>query len=59
MPNSISSLAGSLKHLVLSNNHLLEVPKMALRQLRELDHLNLNENNISTIRCDNGLYGIK
>ncbi|XP_023343282.1 leucine-rich repeat-containing protein 15 isoform X3 [Eurytemora carolleeae] len=50
MPNSLSSLAGSLKHLVLSNNKLHEVPKMALRQLRELDHLNLNQNNITIIK---------
>jgi hypothetical protein len=36
--------------MVLSINQLLEVPKMALRQLRELNHLNLKENNITTIR---------
>ena len=34
MPNSLSALAGSLKHLVLSNNLLEEVPSFALRQLR-------------------------
>ena len=36
MPNSLSSLAGSLKHLVLSNNDLQEVPTKALRQLRSI-----------------------
>lgn len=57
MPNSLSSLAGSLKHLVLSNNKLHEVPKKALRQLRELEHLNLNQNNISVIR-DGAFWGL-
>ena len=79
-PNSLSSLAGSLNHLMLSNNELLEVflpsshficqkcfqttsssrffyhphicqdfhflnqvPTIAFRQLRELDHVNLNQ----------------
>ena len=50
MPNSLSALAGSLKHLVLSNNKLQAVPTYALRQLRELDHINLNQNNISVIK---------
>ena len=50
MPNSLSALAGSLKHLVLSNNKLEAVPTYALRQLRELDHINLNQNNISVIK---------
>ena len=50
MPNSLSALAGSLKHLVLSNNKLQSVPTYALRQLRELDHINLNQNNISIIK---------
>ena len=50
MPNSLSALAGSLKHLVLSNNKLQTVPTYALRQLRELDHINLNQNNISVIK---------
>jgi len=57
MPNSLSSLAGSLKHLVLSNNDLNHVPTMALRQLRELDHVNLNQNNISHIK-DGAFWGL-
>jgi len=57
MPNSLSSLAGSLKHLVLSNNGLQDVPTMALRQLRELDHVNLNQNNISIIK-DGAFWGL-
>jgi len=57
MPNSLSSLAGSLKHLVLSNNDLNEVPTKALRQLRELDHVNLNQNNISVIK-DGAFWGL-
>ena len=57
MPNSLSSLAGSLKHLVLSNNDLQDVPTMALRQLRELDHVNLNQNNISVIK-DGAFWGL-
>lgn len=57
MPNSLSSLAGSLKHLVLSNNDLNDVPTMALRQLRELDHVNLNQNNISIIK-DGAFWGL-
>ena len=54
MPNSLSSLATSLKHLVLSNNDLNTVPTMAFRQLRELDHVNLNQNNISVL--ENGAF---
>jgi len=57
MPNSLSALAGSLKHLVLSNNLLEEVPSFALRQLRELDHINLNQNNISHIK-DGAFWGL-
>jgi len=57
MPNSLSSLAGSLKHLVLSNNDLHDVPTMAFRQLRELDHVNLNQNNISIIK-DGAFWGL-
>lgn len=51
-PQSISSQGESLSHLVLSKNELLEVPSEALRQLRNLDHLNLNENNITALRRD-------
>jgi len=57
MPNSLSALAGSLKHLVLSNNKLTQVPSFALRQLRELDHINLNQNNISEIN-DGAFWGL-
>jgi len=49
-PNSLSPLADSLLHLMLSNNELQEVPTIALCHLRELDHVNLNQNNISTIK---------
>ena len=40
----------SLKHLVLSNNKIQDVPTMALRQLREIDHINLGQNNFSFIK---------
>ena len=39
-----------LSHLVLSKNELREVPSAAIRQLRNLDHLNLNENKIEVLR---------
>jgi len=57
MPNSLSSLAGSLKHLVLSNNRLQDVPTKAMRQLRNLDHINLGQNNISVIK-DGAFWGL-
>eukprot|EP00090_Calanus_glacialis_P001319 TRINITY_DN10922_c0_g1_i1.p1 TRINITY_DN10922_c0_g1~~TRINITY_DN10922_c0_g1_i1.p1 ORF type:complete len:520 (+),score=84.95 TRINITY_DN10922_c0_g1_i1:323-1882(+) len=57
MPNSLSSLATSLKHLVLSNNKIQDVPTMAFRQLRELDHINLGQNNISVIK-DGAFWGL-
>jgi len=57
MPNSLSSLSASLKHLVLSNNNIQEVPTMAFRQLRELDHINLGQNNISVIK-DGAFWGL-
>jgi len=56
-PNSLSSLAGSLNHLMLSNNELLEVPTIAFRQLRELDHVNLNQNNITVLK-DGAFWGL-
>jgi len=56
-PNSLSSLAGSLNHLMLSNNELVEVPTRALRQLRELDHVNLNQNNITVLK-DGAFWGL-
>merc|ERR1712130_567086 len=46
---SLSSVASTLKHLVLSNNKLEKIPSSALEQLRELEHLNLNQNNITSI----------
>lgn len=48
LPNSLPH--ANLKHLVLSNNELSEVPTDALRHLRELDHLNIGQNNISVLR---------
>ena len=39
-----------MSHLVLSKNELREVPSAAIRQLRNLDHLNLNENKIEVLR---------
>jgi len=57
MPNSLSSLAKTLRHLVLSNNKLQEVPMKAMRQLRELDHINLGQNNISVIK-DGQFWGL-
>lgn len=56
-PNSLSSLAGSLNHLMLSNNELIEVPTIAFRQLRELDHVNLNQNNITVLK-DGAFWGL-
>jgi len=56
-PNSLSSLAGSLNHLMLSNNELTEVPTIAFRQLRELDHVNLNQNNITVLK-DGAFWGL-
>merc|ERR1712037_1022754 len=49
---SLSSVASTLKHLVLSNNRLEKIPSSALEQLRELEHLNLNQNNITFIHGD-------
>lgn len=49
-PNSLSSQGNTLSHLVLSKNSLADVPTEAIRQLRNLDHLNLNENNITVLK---------
>ena len=49
-PTSISSQGNTLKHLVLSKNKLSEVPTRALKHLTELEHLNLNENQIQVLR---------
>lgn len=48
-PSSISSQGETLKHLVLSKNKLSAVPTQAIRHLRNLEHLNLNENEIITL----------
>ena len=48
-PSSVSSQGETLKHLVLSKNKLSAVPTQAIRHLRNLEHLNLNENQIITI----------
>ena len=49
-PNSISSQGNTLKSLVLSNNRLTEVPTNAIRPLKNLENLNLNENSIQVLR---------
>ena len=49
-PNSISSQGNTLKSLVLSNNRFSEVPTNAIRPLKNLENLNLNENLISVLR---------
>ena len=41
-PNSLSSQANALSHLVLSKNQLDEVPSQAIKTLHNLYHLNLN-----------------
>ena len=48
-PSSVSSQGETLKHLVLSKNKLSAVPTQAIRHLRNLEHLNLNENQIITL----------
>ena len=54
---SISSQGGTLSHLVLSKNELKDVPSRALRSLKNLDHLNLNDNKITALHAGafNGL----
>ena len=49
-PNSVSSQGNSLKHLVLSKNKLVDVPSRSIKHLKNLEHLNLNENEITAIR---------
>lgn len=49
-PQSVSSQSNTLSHLVLSKNQLSEVPSEAIRTLRNLDHLNLNDNKITALR---------
>jgi len=57
MPNSLTSLASTLRHLVLSNNNLDKVPTLAIRQLKNLDHLNLGQNKISVLE-DGAFWGL-
>ena len=47
--SSLSTIAGNLKHLVLSQNQLTQVPTAAIKSLKNLDHLNLNHNQITGI----------
>ena len=49
---SISSQGGVLSHLVLSKNMLKDVPTRALRMLKNLDHLNLNDNQITSLHAN-------
>ena len=49
---SLSSQGSTLSHLVLSKNQLNEVPTKALRSLKNLDHLNLNENKITALHAN-------
>ncbi len=56
-PNSVSSQGNTLKHLVLSKNKLTEVPSRAIKHLKELEHLNLNENQITALR-DEAFIGL-
>ena len=58
---SISSQGSSLSHLVLSKNELKDVPSRALRSLKNLDHLNLNDNQITALHAGafNGLSKVR
>ena len=56
-PNSVSSQGNTLKHLVLSKNKLSEVPSRAIKHLKNLEHLNLNENEITALR-DEAFLGL-
>ena len=46
----MSSQGNTLIHLVLSKNLLNDVPSYALKELHNLEHLNLNENNITVLK---------
>ena len=50
-PNSVSSQGNSLSHLVLSKNQLSEIPSEAIKPLKNLDHLNLNDNELVALRA--------
>ena len=54
---SISSQGATLSHLVLSKNLLKDVPTRALKLLRNLDHLNLNDNKITALH-ENAFKGL-
>ena len=49
---SISSQGSTLSHLVLSKNHLKDVPTRALRNLHQLDYLDLNGNQITSVHAN-------
>lgn len=51
-PTSLSSQGQTLNHLVLSKNELTYVPSEAIKPLRNLDHLNLNDNKISSLQAN-------
>ena len=53
-PNSLSSQGNTLSHLVLTKNLLTDVPTKAINKLRELDHINLNDNQITHLK--NGAF---
>ena len=49
--NSVSSQGNTMSHLVLSKNQLSEIPTEAIKHLKNLDHLNLNDNEIVALRA--------
>jgi Leucine-rich repeat (LRR) protein len=49
-PNSVSSQGNTMSHLVLSKNQLSEIPTEAIKHLKNLDHLNLNDNELVALR---------
>ena len=54
---SVSSQGNTMSHLVLSKNQLSEIPTEAIKHLKNLDHLNLNDNELVALRAHafNGL----
>ena len=50
-PNSVSSQGNTMSHLVLSKNQLSESPTEAIKHLKNLDHLNLNDNELIALRA--------
>ena len=55
---SISSQGSTLSQLVLSKNHLKDVPTRALKNLQQLDYLDLNSNQIASLHA-NAFEGLK